>query len=50
MRFIQRRINVDATLWRCIDVDATLYKRHMPAGGIAEVGNMKQQTVLQIAI
>ena len=28
----QRRINVDATSWRCIDVDATLYTRHVPAG------------------
>ena len=26
----QRRINVDATSWRCIDVNATLYKRHLP--------------------
>ena len=24
---IQRRLNVDATSWRCIDVEATLYKR-----------------------
>ena len=23
---IQRRINVDATSWRCIDLNATLYK------------------------
>ena len=30
--FIQRRINVDATSWRCIDVIATLYKRNMLAG------------------
>ena len=29
--FIQRRFNVDAASWRCIDVDATLYKRHVPA-------------------
>ena len=28
----QRRINVIATPRRCIDVDATLYKRHLPAG------------------
>ena len=28
----QRRINVDATSWRCVDVDVTLYKRHVPAG------------------
>ena len=32
MTFIQRRINVDATSWRCIDVGTTLYKRHMSAG------------------
>ena len=32
MRFTQRRINVDAALWRCIDVNATLYKLHVPAG------------------
>ena len=32
MTFIQRRFNVDATSWRCIDVEATLYLRYMPAG------------------
>ena len=32
MTFIQRRLNVDATSWRCIDVEATLYWRHAPAG------------------
>ena len=32
MTLIQRRLNVDATSWRCIDVEATLYKRHVPAG------------------
>ena len=32
MTFIQRRLNVDATSWRCIDVEQTLYKRHVPAG------------------
>ena len=32
MTLIQRRLNVDATSWRCIDVEPTLYKRHMPAG------------------
>ena len=26
---IQRRLNVDATSWRCIDVEATLYRRHV---------------------
>ena len=29
--FMQRRINVRATLWRCID-NATLYRRHTPVG------------------
>ena len=29
---IRRRHNVDATSWRCIDIVATLYKRHVPAG------------------
>ena len=32
MTFIQRRGHVDATSWRCIDVEATLYKRYVPAG------------------
>ena len=32
LAFIQRRINVDATSLRCIDVDAMLYKRHVSAG------------------
>ena len=32
MTFIQRRINVDATSWRCIDVDSTLSQRGVPAG------------------
>ena len=31
MTYIQRRINVDATL-RCIDVNAMLHTRHVPAG------------------
>ena len=30
--FGQHQINVEATSWRSIDVDATLYKKHMPAG------------------
>ena len=30
--FIQRRINVDATSWRCIDVDTTCSQRCVPAG------------------
>ena len=32
MTFIQRRLNVDATSWRCIDVEATLYWHNVPAG------------------
>ena len=32
MTLLQRRLNVDATSWRCIDVEPTLYKRHVPAG------------------
>ena len=31
MTFLQRRINVDATSRRCIDVDSTLNIRHVPA-------------------
>ena len=34
MTLIQRRLNVDATSWRCIDVEPTLYKRHVPAGSV----------------
>ena len=30
--FIQRRLNVGATSWRCIDVETTLYRRHVLAG------------------
>ena len=35
MAFIQHRINVSVTsltFWRCIDVNMTLYKRHVPTG------------------
>ena len=32
MTLLQRSLNVDATSWRCIDVEPTLYKRHVPAG------------------
>ena len=32
MTSIQCRLNVDATSWRCIDIETTLYKRHVPAG------------------
>ena len=35
--FMQRRINVDATSWRCIDVDATLSQRCDPAGLIVYI-------------
>ena len=31
MTSIQRRLNVDATSWRCIDVESTLHRRHVPA-------------------
>ena len=34
LTFIQRRINVDAASWRCIDVNAMLYKGQVPAGYI----------------
>ena len=26
--FVQRRINVDVTSWRFVDIDATLHRRH----------------------
>ena len=32
MTLIQRRLNVSATSWHCIDVEPTLHKRHVPAG------------------
>ena len=32
MTLIQRRLNVEATSWRCIDVEATLYKRQVSVG------------------
>ena len=32
MTFIQHCLNIDATSRRCIDVEATLYKRHVSAG------------------
>ena len=37
MTLIQRRLNVDATSWRCIDVEPTLYKRHVPTGKVSVV-------------
>ena len=30
--FIQRHLNVNAMSWRCIDVEATLYRRYVSAG------------------
>ena len=32
MTFIQQRLNVDATSWRCIDIEVTLYKRPVTTG------------------
>ena len=32
MAFIQPHFNIDARSWCCIDVNTTLYKRHMPTG------------------
>ena len=32
MALIQRHINVDATSWRCIDVDTTLFQSFVPTG------------------
>ena len=37
MTFVQRPIKVDATSWRCIDVDATLSQRCVPAGKIRQL-------------
>ena len=39
--FMQRRINLDATSWRCIEVSATLYKRHVPAVMVALVPGLQ---------
>ena len=40
MTFIQRHLNVDATSSRCIDVEATLYRRHMSAGCRVLINNI----------
>ena len=43
MTLIQRPLNVDATSWRGIDVEPTLYKLHVPAGICASfrwIGNI----------
>ena len=38
MTLIQRRLNVDATSWRrCIDVEPTLCKCHVPAGYLPKI-------------
>ena len=42
MTFIQRRLNVDATSWRCIDVEATLYRRHVSAGYFLSYTSLQQ--------
>ena len=47
MPFMQRRLNVDATSWRCIDVEATLHKRHVPAG-IEDVQEQPQAQDLKL--
>ena len=47
----QRRINVDATSRRCIDVDTTLYKRHVPAGrGLNEMSHWHLHETLSYEI
>ena len=48
MTFIQCRIDVDATSWRCIDVYATLYKRHVPAGLSITVATYKWKRWINI--
>ena len=35
---VQTRLNIDAKSWRCIDVEPTLYKRHVPAGYTSKNG------------
>ena len=48
MALIQRRLNVDATSWRCIDVEPTLYKRHVPAGKFLSAENGDSDQPAQI--
>ena len=43
MEYIQRRLNVDATSWHCIDVEATLYLRHVPAGLLPALWNLAKK-------
>ena len=40
MTLLQRRLNVDATSWRCIDVEPMLYKCYVPAGVPASVAQL----------
>ena len=49
MMFMQRRINVDATSWRCIDVDTTLPRRHMHAGYEMQFGLVNQPSTSYIS-
>ena len=37
MTSIQRRLNVNATSWRYIDIETTLYKRYVPAGHMTAI-------------
>ena len=46
MTLIQRCLNVDATSRRCIDVEPTLYKHHVPAG-FAHVQNDLKLRILR---
>ena len=46
MTFIQRRINVDATSWLCIDGDTTLSQHCVPAG-VSAVGSCLYYHYLQ---
>ena len=45
MTFIQRCLNDDATSWRCIDVEATLYRLHVSAR--SEVSTRYQESFQQ---
>ena len=45
MTLIQPRLNVDATSWRCIDVELTLHKRHVPAGTVTHLVSHHPATV-----
>ena len=52
MPYIQRRINVDATSIRCIDINATLNKRHHDKKILKRLtteNNKKTHTEMKIA-